>query len=59
VLREQPAIAAYWNPEGEVIRQRGGITDDHDAFVFITEYNLPEFIDRLCDLADIAAIGRG
>ena len=57
-VREQRAIAVYFNPAGNiVIRQQAW--PDEDPFVVISLDNLMQVIDRLCDIAGIPAAGGG
>ena len=60
VIREQPATAIYFNPEGAlVIRQKA--TDDYqigDPFVFIGPDHIESFLDKLCDVCGIPSVGR-
>jgi hypothetical protein len=58
VLNSQPATAVYENPRRQiVIRQEAQWPDDEDTTVLIDRVNLQAFIDRLCDIAGIPAIG--
>jgi hypothetical protein len=55
-VREQRAIAVYFNPAGNiVIRQQ--TWPDEDPFVVISPDNLMLVIDRLCEIAGIPAAG--
>jgi hypothetical protein len=60
VIREQPAKAIYFNPEGAlVIRQKA--TDDYqigDPFVYIGAGHIEAFLDKLCDLCGVPSVGK-
>lgn len=50
VLREQRAVAAYYNKEGElVIRQRSW--PDDDGFIFVAPENVTEFLEGVAKRA--------
>jgi hypothetical protein len=57
ILEKQLPIAIYLNRRDHVvIRQEGG-ADGEDAFIIIAPQNIQEFIDRLCDVAGVPALG--
>jgi hypothetical protein len=59
VTPTQYAIAVYENPRRQiVIRQEAPWPDDEDPIVVVDRANLQPLIDRLCDIAGIASIGR-
>jgi len=52
VLREQRATAAYRNKAGElVIRQRAGVLDDRDTFIWVSPENEVAFLEGLAKRA--------
>jgi hypothetical protein len=56
VLHEQPATAVYFNKEGSlVIRQRRW--PDDDAFIYIAETSIADFLDKLTDICGIPSFG--
>jgi hypothetical protein len=60
ILKEQKAIAAYYNPAGGlVIRQKADWDEDRDTYVVITSTNCDAFIDRLTDIMGIPSFGGG
>lgn len=57
ILRQQGAIACYFNPAGEfVIRQRGWPAEDQ--FIFVSPDAAGDFIDRLTDAFGVPSIGK-
>jgi hypothetical protein len=58
VIREQPATAIYFNPNGDlVIRQKAAYPDD-DPFVYIEPDHIEAFLDKLCDLCGVPSVGK-
>jgi hypothetical protein len=56
ILREQPTTAVYFNKEGSlVIRQRRW--PDDDAFIYIAETCIADFLDKLTDACGIPSMG--
>jgi len=60
VVEEQPSIAVYRNRRDHIlIRQRASYSDDEDSFVSsIAPQNLIALIDRLCEFAGVAGVGK-
>jgi hypothetical protein len=59
VLREQRALAVYWNTRGDlVIRQERDWSENDDSFLVISRNNVDAFLDRLCDVVGIPSVGR-
>jgi hypothetical protein len=55
IIREQPAIACYWNPHGEVIiRRRADWCEDEDHFIYVRVEYLDALIERLKNMRDSA-----
>jgi hypothetical protein len=58
ILEKQLPIAIYLNRRDHVVIRQEGNADEEDAFVIIAPQNIQEFIDRLCDVAGVPALGR-
>jgi hypothetical protein len=59
VLREQRALAVYWNTRGDlVIRQERDWSENDDPFLVIGRDNVDAFLDRLCDVVGIPSAGK-
>lgn len=59
VIKEQPATALYFNPDGAlVIRQKADWDREEDTFVFIAPNNIEEFIDQLTEMVGIPSVGK-
>jgi hypothetical protein len=59
VLREQRALAVYWNTRGDlVIRQERYWDEIDDPFLVIGRNNVDAFLDRLCDVVGIPSAGK-
>jgi MYM-type Zinc finger with FCS sequence motif len=57
ILREQPATAIYFNKEGSlVIRQHRW--PDHDAFIYIADASINDFLDKLTDICGVPSVGK-
>jgi hypothetical protein len=53
LIREQPATAVYFNPEGAlVIRQKADYRDD-DPFIYIGADHIEAFLEKLCDVCGV------
>lgn len=58
VIREQPATALYFNPEGSlVIRQKADWDREEDTFVYISPNNIDAFIEELTNVLGIPSAG--
>ena len=50
IIRDQAAVAAYYNPSGElVVRQRD--TLGAEAILYVAPENIPQFLKGLSDIA--------
>jgi len=58
VLREQPATAVYWNKMDQLVIRQKSLFGEDDACVYVAQYNLVEFIDKLADAAGIPGVGK-
>jgi hypothetical protein len=52
----QPSTAVWINQSGGLVIRQEDLNDTEDDWVIITQPNLHQFIDRLCDLAGIGRV---
>jgi hypothetical protein len=58
VIREQPATAIYFNPEGALVIRQKAAYPDNDPFVYIGADHIEAFLDKLCDVCGIPSVGK-
>ena len=58
ILEKQLPIAIYLNRRDHVVIRQEGNADEEDAFIIIARQNIQAFIDWLCDVAGVPALGR-
>ena len=58
VIREQPATAIYFNPEGALVIRQKAAYPDNDPFVYIGADHIEAFLDKLCDVCGVPSVGK-
>jgi hypothetical protein len=56
VIPKQLETAAYWNANGDLIRQRNWSNEDH--WIVINENQVDVFIEKLTDFCGIPSVGK-
>ena len=57
ILREQPATAVYFNKEGSLVIRQHRWPDD-DAFIYIADASINDFLDKLTDICGVPSMGK-